>query len=69
MATFAEQMVEKYEALLLSCAGHQSISIGGQTVSYADLEAKHRHWQRAVAQAAGTKPVASNFDLSKAFDG
>lgn len=69
MATHAEAMVAKYETLLLSAAGHKSISVGGESVSYDDLEAKYRYWKREVAREAGTKPVVSSFDLSKAFNG
>jgi hypothetical protein len=69
MATFAEQMVEKYEAILLANAGVQTITVDGETVAYADLEAKYQHWKRAAGRESGAKPTASNFDLSKAFNG
>jgi hypothetical protein len=63
MATFAEQMVAKYEALLLANAGATSVAVDGVQVSYADLEAKYQHWSRAAARAAGTTPGVSTVAL------
>jgi len=48
--TFAEQMVEKYEALLLKYAGFKSVSIDGQTTTIDELEAKYEHWKSVLAR-------------------
>jgi hypothetical protein len=57
--TFAEQMVAKYETLLLQSAGLQSISVDGQSMSVADLESKWQYWKNQVARENGTKPRLS----------
>ena len=67
MATFAEQMVERLEGLMVKAAGLDSITIDGQAVRYTDLEEKHRYWKAQVARESGAKPVASTVDLSRTF--
>ncbi|HUX03275.1 MAG TPA: hypothetical protein VMY35_20115 [Phycisphaerae bacterium] len=67
MASFAETMLHKYETLLESSAGLDVVNIDGQSVSFADLEAKRKHWQREVARETGAKPAASTIDLSRTF--
>ena len=42
MATFAETMLAKYETLLQTSAGLDTVSVDGQSVRYADVEAKCR---------------------------
>ncbi len=42
MATFAETVLAKYEALLASAASLDSITVDGQSVRYKDVEAKYR---------------------------
>ena len=64
--TFAEQMVAKYEALLLKCAGLTSVNVDGITTSLANLEAKHAYWKTRVAREAGTRPLASTIRLDTA---
>ena len=64
MATFAEQMVAKYEALLASAVGLDSITVDGQSVRYADVEAKYRYWKREVEREQGRRPAAAGIDLS-----
>jgi hypothetical protein len=64
--TFAEQMVARYEVLLLKCAGLTSIAVDGFSTSYADLEAKHRYWKTRVAREQGTRPVALSVNLDTA---
>lgn len=64
--TFAEQMVAKYEALLLKCAGLTSIAVDGFNTSYADLEEKHRYWKNRVAREQHTRPVALSVNLDTA---
>lgn len=54
--TFAEQMVSKYEALLLKSAGLQSVSVEGESMSLADLEGKWEFWKNKVAREGGSKP-------------
>ncbi|CAN5408635.1 hypothetical protein BH11PLA2_BH11PLA2_34520 [soil metagenome] len=54
--TFAQQMVSKYQALLLANAGAQSISIDGQSLSLTDLEDKLAYWERKVAIQSGRRP-------------
>jgi len=54
--TFAEQMVTKFETLLLASAGLQSVSVDGQTMTVSDLEAKWQFWSNKVAKESGTKP-------------
>ena len=56
MATFAETMLSKYETLLQTSAGLDTVSVDGQSVRYTDVEAKYRHWKREVAREKGTRP-------------
>lgn len=63
MPTFAEQMVAKYEALLLASAGSQRVVVDGVEVFFADLEKKYRHWQRQVARENGSRPAVANISL------
>ena len=60
---FAEKMVAKYRDLLLQSAGLTSISIDGQSVSYADLEAAHDHWTKKLARLSGSRPIAKSINL------
>ena len=62
--THAGQMVEKYEELLLECAGVASTTIDGQQVQVTDLEAKLDHWKTRVAREAGTRPRCAQIDLT-----
>lgn len=62
--TFAEQMVSKYEALLLACAGATSINTDGETLSLANLEDKHRYWKSIVAREQQTRPTTFTIDMS-----
>jgi len=48
MTTSAETQVAKYEALLATSAGLDSVMVDGQSVRYADVEAKYRYWKREV---------------------
>jgi len=50
MATFAETMLSKYETLLQTATGLDSVTVDGQSVRYADVEAKYRYWKREVAR-------------------
>jgi len=63
MATFAQQMVTKYEQLLLENAGLTVVNVDGQQVSYADLEAKYEHWRQRVLKEAGKRPAISRIRL------
>ena len=53
MPTLAETMLANYETLLQTSAGMDSVSVDGQSVRYVDLEAKYRHWKRAVEGEPG----------------
>lgn len=64
MSTFADQMVAKYEALLLANAGLTSINVDGQVVSFADLEAKYQQWKSMAARESGRRPRAAQIKLS-----
>jgi hypothetical protein len=59
MATFAETMLSKYETLLETSAGLDTVSVDGQSVRYTDVEAKYRYWKREVAREKGTRPQAA----------
>lgn len=67
MATYAENMLHKVETLLESAAGLNAVNIDGQVVTFADLEAKRKHWQQEVARESGARPAASTIDLSRTF--
>jgi len=64
MATSAETQVARYEALLATSAGLDTVSVDGQSVRYADVEAKYRYWKREVAREKGTRPQAASINLS-----
>ena len=64
MATFAETMVTKYETLLQTSAGPDTVSVDGQSVRYTDVEAKYRYWKREVAREKGQRPQAASINLS-----
>ncbi|MCX5674691.1 MAG: hypothetical protein NTX87_06750 [Planctomycetota bacterium] len=59
MATFAETMLAKYEGLLQARAGMDTVSVDGQSVRYADVEAKYRYWKHEVAREKGRLPQAA----------
>ena len=74
MATFAETMLSKYETLLQTSAGLDTVSVDGQPVTatghavvgsvrYADVEAKYRYWKREVAREKGERPQAASVNL------
>ena len=63
MATFADTMLAKYETLLQTSAGLDTVSVDGQSVRYTDVEAKYRYWKREVARQAGTRPQAASINL------
>jgi len=63
MATSAETQVARYEALLATSAGLDTVSVDGQSVRYADVEAKYRYWQREVARGKGERPQAASINL------
>jgi len=63
MATFADTMLAKYETLLQTAAGLDSVMVDGQSVRYVDVEAKYRYWKREVAREKGQRPQAANINL------
>lgn len=54
--THAEQMVAKYEALNLQCAGMISMNVDGQQVSLEDIKAGLAYWERKVAIQNASRP-------------
>jgi hypothetical protein len=56
MGAFAETMLAKYETLLQTSAGLDSVAVDGQSVRYVDVEAKYRYWKRQVAREKGQRP-------------
>ena len=64
MATFAQQMVEKYRTLLADSAGLKSVTVDGQSVTYGDLERLLEHWENKVAAEGGRRPRAASIKLS-----
>jgi len=66
MATFAETMLSKYETLLQTSAGLDTVSVDGQSVRYVDLEAKCRRLKREVAREKGQRPQAASINLARA---
>jgi hypothetical protein len=65
MATHAEQMVEKLEQMLLENAGLTEVTVDGQKVAYADLEAKLDHWQAKVREQRSGKATVSRIRLDR----
>lgn len=63
MSTFAEDMVEKYQTLLLANAGVKSVTVDGQSMTMDDLERKLEYWSRKVAAANGTRPRVMQINL------
>ena len=63
MATFAETMLSKYETLLQTSAGLDTVSVDGQSVRYTDVEAKYRYWKRQVEREQGERPQAASINL------
>ncbi len=64
MATFAEQQVERIEELLAENVGVASVSVGGESVTYADLLKQYDYWQSRVAREQGLRPAAAQINLS-----
>lgn len=65
MATFADDMVEKYEGLLRANAGVKSVVVDGVQTSFEDLTKQWEYWRRIQAKEAGTgKPRLSVIDMS-----
>ena len=63
--TFAEQMVDKLETMLLANAGVAKVVIDGQEVAYRDLEVKYEYWKKKVAKEQGKAPVVSTIRLDR----
>jgi len=63
VATFAETMLAKYETLLQTSAGLDTISVDGQSVRYTDVEAKYRYWKREVVREKNQRPQAASTNL------
>ncbi len=63
MPTFAENMVEKYQALLLANAGVKNVNVDGQNLTLDDLEKKLDYWSRKVSRADGSRPRVMQINL------
>lgn len=63
MPTFAENMVEKYQALLLANAGVKNVNVDGQNLTLDDLEQKLDYWSRKVSRADGSRPRVMQINL------
>ena len=65
MASFAEQMVEKYEAALLAAPpGVRSVSVDGQSISVDDLAKGLQYWNTQVGRENGTRPLCAQISLT-----
>lgn len=62
--TFAEKRLAQYEELLEDNAGMTSVSVDGQTMSLANLEAKSEYWRRRVAKQKGKFATVSTIKQS-----
>jgi hypothetical protein len=56
-------MLTRYEALLQTSAGLDTVAVDGQSARYADIEAKYRYWKRDVAREKGRRPAAASINL------
>ena len=63
MTTFAEDMVTSLETLLAANVGVTSVTVDGQSVTYADLLKQYNYWKSRVARASGDKPPLSTIIL------
>lgn len=63
--TFARQMVERFQKILLENAGAVRVNVDGQDVEYADLEAKYAYWQRKLLILTGKAPTVSRIRLDR----
>ena len=67
MSTFSEDMLAKYQALLLANAGLKSVTVDGVQTTFEDLRAQYEYWERKVGRENGTgKPRLSSIDMSGA---
>tara|TARA_R100001594_G_scaffold11741_1_gene26261 strand:- start:19767 stop:20024 length:258 start_codon:yes stop_codon:yes gene_type:complete len=69
--TFAEQMVAKLQAeILAGSSGVVQTTIDGTTVQVSrnQMLKELTRWQKEVARANGTQPLASTIDLNHAND-
>ena len=64
MPTFAETTLSKYETLLQTATGLDTVSVDGQSVRYADVEAKYRYWKREVARQSSQRPQAAGININ-----
>ena len=61
--SFAQQMVERLEALLLENVGFTSVNVDGRSVSYADLTAQYEIWKNKADRENGKRPTFSRIRL------
>lgn len=60
---FVDDMLAKYQALLLANPGVTSVVVDGVSVSYADLEAKVEYWSGKVDASNGLRHGAATIKL------
>jgi mannose/fructose-specific phosphotransferase system component IIA len=63
MPTFAEEMVAQLETLLRENVGVQTVTFGGQTVSYADLQQQYQRWKAQAARETGKRPFIRSLTM------
>jgi hypothetical protein len=61
--TFADQMVAKYQALLLANAGVERFEVDGSAMRYVDLEKQYAFWRRLAQRESGARPLAAQIKL------
>ncbi len=61
--TFNEAMVARLQALLLANAGAQTVTVDGQTVTYADLERRLATFEKRLGLENGTRRRVTSINL------
>jgi len=61
--SFNSDQVKRLQTILAENVGVQSVMVNGQSVSYADLEAKLDYYENKVARENGTRPRVFTVEL------
>lgn len=61
--SFAAEQVTRLEAIMAANPGASTVTIDGQTVSFADLEKRWQFWKNEAAKAAGGRRRVSQIKL------
>ena len=64
MATFSEDQIARLETLLAENVGVSTVTVGGRSVTYADLLKQYDDFKSRVAREQGTRPRVSHINLS-----